>query len=160
MERVKDKNTIPERDAGVEQLTADLLREHEMYLRALADFDNFRRRTERDRSKAAATAKREVLLPLLDIVDGFDQALAYLSDAPPNIAEGVRAIHRKLLDLLDAQGVAPIEAVGQVFDPALHEAIGTVESDGRAPGTVVAEVQHGYRLGDDVLRPARVRVAR
>ena len=149
-----------ELDAERERLKSELRQEHEMYLRALADFDNYRRRVDRDRAKAAVSGKRDILLSLLDVVDGFDRAIPYLSAAPPSVAEGVRAIHRRLLDLLDAQQVKGIKTVGEQFDPTLHEAIGTVGNDEYDSGMVAEEVQRGYRLGDEVLRPARVRVAR
>jgi molecular chaperone GrpE len=161
MERVEDKNTTAsEPDAEREQLKADLRREHDMHLRALADFDNYRRRVERDRANTAATATRDIILSLLDVVDGFDRALPYLESAPPAVAEGMQAIHRRLLDILDSHEVRPFKAVGEPFDPAIHEAIGAVENEDYPPGTVTEEMQRGYRLGDDLLRPARVRVAR
>jgi molecular chaperone GrpE len=71
----------------------------------------------------------------------------------------MQAIHRKLLGLLEAQGVTPLDSLGESFDPALHEAVGSVRADEHEPGTIVEEVQRGYRWGDDLLRPARVRVA-
>jgi molecular chaperone GrpE len=150
--------TTLEPDAEREQLKADVQREHDMYLRALADFENYRRRVERDRAKAAATGTRDIMLSLLDVLDGFDRALPYFSAAPASVAEGAQAIHRRLLDLLSAQAVTPLETVGTPFDPAIHEAIGSVESDKYPSGTVADEVQRGYRLGDELLRPARVRV--
>ncbi len=74
--------------------------------------------------------------------------------------QGLQALHRQLLGLLEAQGVTPLQSVGETFNPELHEAIGSVESEEVEPGAVVEEVQRGYRWGDEVLRPARVRVAR
>lgn len=141
------------------QLREEVRREHEMYLRALADFENYRRRVERELAGAAYRGRRDILLPLLEILDGFDRALEAVSDAPPSVAEGVQMMHRRLLRLLETQGVSPIESLGATFDPALHEAIGSVPSDTFARGSVAEEVQRGYRLGDDLLRPARVRVA-
>jgi len=149
-----------EPDAEHKRLKSELRQEHEMYLRALADFDNYRRRVDRDREKTAVSGKRDILLSLLDVVDGFDRAIPYLSASPPSVAEGVRAIHRRLLDLLDVQQVKAIKTVREQFDPTLHEAIGTVDTDEYDSGMVAEEVQRGYRLGDEVLRPARVRVAR
>lgn len=143
-----------------ERLLGDLRREHDMYLRALADFENYRRRVEREGARSAAGAKRDVLLPLLEVLDGFDRALPYLADAPASVADGIQAIHRRLLDLLNTQKVSRLQTVGVPFDPALHEAIGTVPATDRVPGTIADEAQAGYRLGDELLRPARVRVAR
>lgn len=143
----------------IERLKEELRREHEMYLRALADFDNFRRRVERERSTAARSGKREILLPLLEVLDGFDRALDHLRGAPSSMSEGFQAIHRKLLGLLEAHGVVPLKSLGETFNPELHEAMGSVQSEEYEPGAVAEEVQRGYRWGNDVLRPARVRVA-
>lgn len=159
MAQTQENNTAAEAE-DIEQLKADLRREHDMHLRALADFDNYRRRVERDRARTAASGKRDIILSLLDVVDGFDRALPYIIEAPPAVAEGVQAIHRRLLDMLNAQDVKPLTTVGEPFDPAIHEAIGAVENSGYLPGTVAEELQRGYRLGEDLLRPARVRVAR
>jgi molecular chaperone GrpE len=133
--------------------------EHEMYLRALADFDNYRRRVERERASAAQRGKRDIILSLLEVMDGFDRALQHMVNSPSSVTGGVEAIHRQLLGLLEAQGVTPFNSVGEVFDPGLHEAIAPVASDEHAPGVVTDELQRGYRWGDEVLRPARVRVA-
>jgi molecular chaperone GrpE len=143
-----------------DRLNADLRREHDLYLRLLADFENFRRRVERDQGKTAAGGKREVIRSLLEAIDGFDRALPCLAEAPPAVAEGIRAIHGRLLYLLEAHEVTAVQSVGEPFDPAVHEAIGTVESGEYPPGTVAEETQRGYRLAGDLLRPARVRVAR
>src|SRR5262245_38167917 len=105
MEQPDDNTPVTTKDADVERLKADLAREHEKYLRALADFENYRKRTERDRTKTAANAKRELLLSLLGVLDSFDRALPYLSTGLPSVAEGVQAIHRSLEDLFRAQKV-------------------------------------------------------
>jgi molecular chaperone GrpE len=160
-ERVENNRVdTSEPDAALEQLKSDLLREQDMHLRALADFDNYRRRVERDRARTAATARRDILLPLLEVVDNFDRALPYLQSAPASVAEGMQAIHRRLLELLDANKVRSIPTVGQPFDPAVHEAIAADEGGEHPAGTVTEELQRGYRMGDELLRPARVRVAR
>jgi molecular chaperone GrpE len=157
----QEKNrTAADDSSEIERLKQELQREHELYLRALADYDNYRRRTERERSLAARSGKREIILSLLDVLDGFDRALQHMGDAPPSISEGVEALHRKFLSLLQAQGVTPMLTVGEVFNPEVHDAIGLVESEEVEPGAVAEEVQRGYRWGDEVLRPARVRVAR
>ena len=141
------------------RLQEQLRREHDLYLRALADFENYRKRVDRDRAGVARSGKRDIILPLLSLLDDFDRALEHVSDAPPSVAEGLLAVQRKFLRLLEAQGITPLESVGARFDPALHDAIGTVESDEVESGAVAEELQRGYLWGDDVLRPARVRVA-
>src|SRR5262245_26342177 len=143
----------------VEKLKKQLQQEHEMYLRALADFDNYRRRTERERTTAARSGKREILLPLLDVLDGFEHALQ-IADTSPPVVKGMQIIYRQLLTLLEKEGITPVTSVGEIFDPEVHEAIGSIESEKHDSGAVVDEVRRGYRWNDDVLRPARVRVAR
>ncbi|HEY7221689.1 MAG TPA: nucleotide exchange factor GrpE [Candidatus Binatia bacterium] len=145
--------------AEIERLKEELRREHDLYLRALADFENYRRRVERDRASAAQSGKRDVILPLLEVLDGFERALQ-IDDTPPSVTEGLLALQRQFLRLLEAQGIAPLESVGQPFNPELHDAIGVVQTDEVESGAVAEELQRGYRWGDDVLRPARVRVAR
>jgi molecular chaperone GrpE len=143
----------------VQRLTEELRREHDTLLRTLADFDNYRRRIERDRAGAARSGKRDVILSLLEVLDGFDRALNHIDDAPSSVAQGVQAIHRNLLGVLERHGVTPFDSLGEPFDPRFHDAIGTVDSDEVESGTVADELQRGYRWGDEVLRPARVRVA-
>ena len=143
----------------IERLKQELRQEHEMYLRALADFENHRKRIESERTSAAQRGKRELIVSLLDLSDSFELALKHLNDTPPAVAEGFKAIYRRLQNLLEREGVAPISSVGHTFDPHLHEAIDSVRTGQFAPGTVVEELQRGYRWGDELLRPARVRVA-
>ncbi len=143
----------------VDRLKSELDHEHQMYLRALADFDNYRRRVERDQASATRRSKRDILLSVVELLDSFDRALEQLADAPPSVANGMQAIHRQLLSMIEAQGVTPFETIGERFDPELHEAIGSDQAEKHDPGTVTEEVRRGYRWGDELLRPARVRVA-
>src|SRR5262245_21274316 len=146
-------------DAEVKNLADELERERELRIRALADFDNYRKRVERDRGAAAQAGKRPIILAILDVMDDFDRALGHAGHSADSIVEGVRAIRKRLAAVLQSHGITPIESVGQPFDPALHEAIGTVEGEGES-GTVVDEVGRGYLWNGDLLRPARVRVAK
>lgn len=141
------------------KLQDELRREREMHLRALADFDNYRKRIERERADAAQSGRRDIVLQLLDLADSFDRALAHAGEAPASWMEGLQSIRRKLLGLLESQGITPFESLGDPFNPERHEAIGTVDSDHYQPGSVAEELQRGYRWGDSLLRPARVRVA-
>ena len=161
MEATKKNNETMTGDepSEIERLKEEVRREHDMYLRALADYDNYRRRIERERATAARSGKREIILQLLEVLDGFDRALQHVDDAPSSVSEGLQLLHRKLLSLLEAQGVTPLQSLGETFNPELHDAIGTVKSEDVEPGTVAEEMQRGYRWGDDLLRPARVRVA-
>ena len=160
------KETAPggERPVGAEstengRFKAELSREHDLYLRALADFDNYRRRVERERAESDHAGKRELILPLLEVLDDFNRALEHLGNAPEWVSLGFDAIYRRLNSILQAQGIVPYESVGEIFDPVRHEAVGLTENQDVEPGTVVAELNRGYCWGDEVLRPARVRVA-
>jgi molecular chaperone GrpE len=155
-----DKNRASGDDSTeVMRLKEELRREHEMYLRALADFDNYRKRVERERGAAAHSGNRAVLRSLVEVLDNFDRAFSHIGDAPSSVSQGVQLLQRQILALLESQGVRPLKSVGETFNPELHEAIGKVASEEIEPGAVVEEVQRGYRWGDEVLRPARVRVA-
>jgi molecular chaperone GrpE len=144
--------------AEIARLKSELSQEHERYIRTLADFENYRRRVERERARAAEQGKRELLLSLLDLEDDFERALVHVNDSPESVVEGLHALRRRLARMLNTCGVMPFESVGQPFDPARHEAIGTVQSDQHAAGIVFDEVGRGYHWGEDILRPARVRV--
>ncbi len=158
IDRLKAENTQLKNENA--QHKEGLRREHEMYLRSVADFDNYRRRIERDRANAAQEGKRELILLLLGFLDDFERAFKHIDESPESVSAGLRAIHRRLSGVLEAQGVTPFESLGHIFDPALHEAVGAVDSDQQEPGTVLDELSRGYRWGEELLRPARVRVAR
>jgi molecular chaperone GrpE len=144
--------------AEIARLKSELQQEQQRALRALADFENYRRRVERERAGAAEQEKRKLLLALLELADDFERALVHVSDSPESVAEGLYALQRRLHQVLEAQGVKSFESVGHSFDPVVHEALGTVPSDRQAPGTVLDELSRGYHWRDEVLRPARVRV--
>jgi molecular chaperone GrpE len=129
-------------------------------LRTLAEFDNYRRRTERDRDESVQRGRAEVLRDLLEVADNFDRALSQgLDGVPAPFLEGMRLVARGLHDVLDRRGVTRIDAEGQPFDPSLHEALTAVPSPDVAPNTVLNVVQAGYRFEDRVLRPAKVIVS-
>lgn len=129
--------------------------------RAAADFANYRRRTEQDREQMLGLANEVLLAKLLAIVDDFDRAIANMPAELQQMGwvEGIAAIDRKLRLLLDSEGLTPIEALGQPFDPHLHEAVLREERPNVPEGTITAELQRGYRIRDRVLRPAMVAVA-
>jgi molecular chaperone GrpE len=145
--------------APIEKLRAELQQEHDRYLRSRADFENYKRRVERDRDVAARQAKRELLIALVDLADGFDRALLHVDESQDSVATGLHGMRRRLVSLLEAEGVRGFESVGQPFDPTRHEALAVVRDGPGAPGTVVDEVGRGYLWNDELLRPARVRVA-
>ena len=130
--------------------------------RTAADYSNYRRRTEQDREANLGLANEALLFKLLVIVDDFDRAIANMPDdlAKSPWVDGIVAIDRKLRQLLDSEGLTPIDAAGQMFDPHQHEAIVQVETNKVPEGTVTEELQRGYRLRDRVLRPSLVAVAK
>src|SRR5712692_8555342 len=144
----------PEEPAAVRELKA-------RYLRLAADFDNFKKRARQEQMETIRFANAELVKRLLPIVDDFQRAL---EQAPERMDQswrkGLDLVHQKLEELLAAQGVLPIEAVGAAFDPSLHEAIGHEESSEHPEDTVVREVRRGYRMHDRVVRPALVKVSR
>ena len=128
--------------------------------RAAADFSNYKRRTEEDRRAADQFANAILLTRLLAVLDDFDRALDNVpEDAHESWVEGVQLVERKLRGLLEAEGVTPIEAIGQPFDPNLHEAVVHQDTTEAPDNTVIGEVQRGYLLHGRVLRPSLVQVA-
>ena len=128
--------------------------------RTAADFANFKRRTEEDKATVGQFANAVLLTRLLTVVDDFDRALESVpEDVHEGWADGVRLVERKLLALLESEGVTPIAVIGETFDPNLHEAVVHEDTADYPDNSVIGEVQRGYRLHDRVLRPALVRVA-
>jgi molecular chaperone GrpE len=128
--------------------------------RAAADFSNFKRRVDDERQTVAQFANAMLIGRLLGVLDDFDRALENVpEDAHEGWVDGVRLVERKLRGVLESEGVTPIEAVGQPFDPNVHEAVVHEETADHPDNQVIGELQRGYRLHDRVLRPALVRVA-
>ncbi|MDQ6682637.1 MAG: nucleotide exchange factor GrpE [Chloroflexota bacterium] len=128
--------------------------------RTAADLSNFRRRTDEERGSVVQFSNALLIGKLLAVLDDFDRALASVpADAHEAWVEGVRLVERKLRNLLESEGVTPIEAQGQPFDPNLHEAVVHEETADHPDNQVIDELQRGYRLHDRVLRPALVKVA-
>lgn len=153
---------LEELQAALEAKDKELAELKDKYLRALADFENGRKRLRQQSEESAKLQKESVLRDVLPIVDNLERALdaARGNTDAKTIIQGVEMVVRSLLDFLRIHGVTQVKAVGQSFDPNLHEAVDHVESDAHAPNTVVAEFHRGYQIGDRTLRPARVSVAK
>ena len=130
-------------------------------LRTAAEFDNYRKRVERERRDLADYLKADILAEVLPILDNFERAMQAStgSEAEP-LRKGVELIHKQMVDFLRKRGVSPIEAVGADFDPNFHEAVIHEVSPSHREGEVIEELQRGYMLGDKLLRPAMVKVAK
>jgi molecular chaperone GrpE len=134
---------------------------YDRLLRKTAEFENYRKRIERERRAQADQAVVDLLLDLLLVVDDFDRALTVDAESGANAyRKGVELIHAKLHDLLRKQGIRPIEAIGADFDPNIHQAVSHEESRDHREGEIIDEMRTGYMIGDRLLRPAMVKVAK
>jgi molecular chaperone GrpE len=149
-------------DAAALQAENEQLRDR--MLRALADAENARRRAERSATEARQSAVADVVRELLPAADNLQRAIAAAEQHGPTgdaaLIEGVRATERMLMGVLERFGVRKIEALGARFDPHLHEAVMETDDHDHPPATVVGVVEDGYTIGDRLLRPARVIVAK
>lgn len=157
-----NRDIISKKPAGlkeeVEQLRRELEEEKNRHLRTLADFDNYRKRVERDADANRNQMKKDILLDLLNFLDFFDQARKQVQD--PAAARGIEIMARQFNELLYKQGVRPVECLGQPFDPEEQEGIGYITTDQCPDGCVAEEICSGWKLGDTLLKPAQVMVAR
>ena len=146
-------------ETGVGGLRGELEQEHDRYLRTRADFENYRRRVERDRDAAARLGKRELLEALVDLADGFDRALAHIGESPDAVAAGLHGMQRRLSSVLRGRGGEVVRERRPVLRPDSPRSHRHGSGRGQRPGTVVDETGNGYMWKDELLRPARVRVA-
>jgi len=163
------EQTINEQDPPLTDAQADPLDElrrekdalQDRLLRTAAEFDNYRKRVERERRDLADYQKADILTELLPILDNFERAMLASSgsEAEP-LRKGVELIHKQMMDFLRKRGVAAIEALGADFDPNVHQAVIHEASSSHRDGEVIEELQRGYMLGDKLLRPAMVKVAK
>jgi molecular chaperone GrpE len=162
-EALNDQDPEQQQDETQPDPLEDLRRERDglqdRLLRTAADFDNYRKRMDRERRELADYTAGEVISELLPIVDNLERALQAAAEDDP-LRKGVELIHRQMLDLLRKRGVKPIEALGTDFDPNFHQAVIHEESTEHREGEVMAELQRGYVVGDRLLRPAMVKVAK
>lgn len=169
VEDVKESSTVNQEEQAVDmkdnselsKLQAELEEQQQRVLRTQADFDNFRRRTQKEKEDLAKYASSLLITELLPVIDNFERALSTGTDNPEvsSYAKGVEMIFRQLEGVLKAEGLEEMNSVGQPFNPEYHQAIMQVESDEYEEGIVVEEVQKGYKLKDRVLRPAMVKVS-
>ena len=152
-----DENAGPETLTEAQEAMAEL---NERIVRLTADFDNFRKRAQREKDEARQFANQGLLEKLLPVLDNFEMALTAVKDADSSVRDGVQMILDQLLGVLKESGVEPVDAMGQLFDPNLHEALSQEETTEVEEGIVVQQVQRGYKLNDRLVRPARVVVAK
>jgi molecular chaperone GrpE len=153
----------PDWQGQIDALTQERSALYDQLLRRQAEFENFRKRTERDREETRQRARADVMIELLPVVDNLERALSSL--AGNNVADadalsrGIELIYRQFTDTLLRLGLKSVEAVGEKFDPNVHEAVASEPSEDHKENTIIEEFQRGYKLGDRLLRPAKVKVA-
>lgn len=150
-----------EAELGLSDLEAELTAANDRFLRLAAEYDNYRRRTERERGESAARAQAQLAEQLMEPLDDLQRVAQFTEGAPgaEPLLEGVQMVERKLFRALEAAGMVMIDARGQPFDPNLHEALMTVEAESAEEDDTVGEVfQNGYQFKGILLRPARVQV--
>ena len=153
-EEQKKKEKKDKKDEQIEELTDRLKRQ-------MAEFDNFRKRTEKEKAQMFEVGAKSIIEKILPVIDNFERGLASIpeEEAGSAFADGMNMIYKQLMNELEQAGVAPIEAVGEEFDPEYHNAVMQVENDELESGTVAQELQKGYMYRDSVVRHSMVQVA-
>ena len=152
------KEKKAKKNAEVEKLKAELEQKNDLLLRTAAEFDNFKKRTEREKAATAEYAKASVLKNLLSILDNADRAAGF-EPGTEQYNKGIELIVKELMGLSGKLGLVEIGAVGEEFDPNLHEAVMHVEDESLGENVIAQVLQKGYKIGDTVVRPAMVQVA-
>ena len=152
------QETQPEQDDQVKQLTEENAQLKDQLLRKMAEFDNFRKRTAREKEELAAHVKAGCAEPIISLIDNFERALSCpCSDT--EFYKGIQMLSTQFSDMLKNLGIEEIEALGKPFDPNLHNAVNQVQDDQYPENTVCQVFQKGYKMGDKVVRHAMVVVA-
>jgi molecular chaperone GrpE len=151
-----------EPEAEIDVIRDELEEAKDKYLRALADFDNYRKRVAREKEQYIQCANEDIIKSLLEVVDNLERALdaSGKNTDYQSLARGVELTLQRLKDILSGEGLCYIECMGLPFDPNFHEAVMAVEKDGAEAETVIEETQKGYTLGGKVLRPSKVVVSK
>jgi molecular chaperone GrpE len=161
-EQLKFSAAVAQLEGENKSLKAQLEDRAGQYMRIAADFDNFRKRTQREKEDLEVQIKCSTINELLPVVDSFDRARSHIkpqTDQETAINDSYQSVYKQLVDCLKRIGVSPMRAKGKEFDPNLHEAVMRQPTDEFAEGVVMEEFQRGYMLGDRVLRHALVKVA-
>jgi len=148
--------------AQVDSLIQEKSSLYDQLLRRAAEFENYRKRIERERSETYQRARAEIILEFLPVIDNFERALTSLETSTGDadaLRHGVELIHKQFKDALAKFGLEAVDSVGQIFDPNVHEAITIEPTDRHKENTIIEEFQRGYKMGDKLLRPAKVKVA-
>ena len=172
VEAAENENAVPEDGVGIEQAAADIIAKmqqqeatittlEDQVKRQMAEFDNFRKRTEREKTDMFYLGAIDVVKKLLPIVDNFERGFKTLPEGEETtgFAKGMEMVHKQMMKMLEELKVTPIEAIGNEFDPELHNAVQHVEKDDVGENIVVEEFEKGYKYKDTVIRHSMVIVA-
>ena len=155
---VEKSEAKPSGDDEKQKLQEQLERTNDILLRTAAEFDNYKKRTERERLATSEYAKAQIMKQLLPCLDNYERSLSADKDSA-DYAKGLEMIVKQLCDALAAAGLTEIDALGKTFDPNEHEAVMHIEDEEKGEKEITAVLQKGYKLGDNVIRPAMVTVA-
>lgn len=145
----------------IEDYEAELAEKEDRYLRLVADFDNYKKRNARLYESISQAAKENIIIPILDVVDNYERALMSSDKSDfDSFRRGTELIYQQLQDFLSKEGIERIKAVGEPFNPNLHEAVMQVESDDYGEGFIVQEMLRGYKLNGKVIRFSKVMVSK
>ena len=153
------KEKKSKKDAELEKVKAELDSKNDLLLRTAAEFDNFKKRTERERASVAEFAKANVIKELLPILDNIDRATAIEDKTSADYIKGIELIVKQFEALGSKLGITEVAKVGDVFDPNCHEAVMHIEDENLGENVIAAVLQKGFKIGDTVIRPAMVSVA-
>jgi len=167
---IEDPEPVVGSDERVAELEAQVAATKDKWLRAVADHDNYRKRVKRDIDDAVMRKTQSLLSGFLPSVDNLERALEIASTAMAGasdenegnisqVVKGIQMVRDEFIKALEKQGIEPVQAIGQPFDPAVHDALQQIDSPDHPPGVVIREFEKGYKMGERLLRPARVIVA-
>ena len=157
-EKPKTEKKKNKKDVEIENLKAELEGKNDLLLRTAAEFDNYKKRTEREKLTVAEFAKAGLIKQLLPILDNIDRAASVEKDTPDYI-KGIEMIVKQFEGIAGNLGIVEIAAVGDEFNPELHEAVMHIEDENLGENVIAEVLQKGYKIGDTVIRPAMVKVA-
>jgi molecular chaperone GrpE len=155
-----EADRIAELEAQLEQARQEAAENWNKYLRERAEMENFRKRQERIAADRLLREKKDLFQKILSVMDNVERALAYQDTMDrQGLQQALRMVMWQMSEVMRAEGITPVPSVGEVFNPYVHEAIEAVEGSDQPEGTIIEEVLKGYKLGDETLRPARVKVS-
>ncbi len=146
------------KDEEIKELTEKLNEEHNLLLRTAAEFDNYKKRTDREKLTVGEYAKADVIKKILPVLDNIDRA-ASMDNTSADYIKGIELIVKQLLSLADNIGIVPLAKVGEEFNPSMHDAVMHIDDDNFGENVIAEVLQQGYKIGETVIRPAMVKVA-